>query len=197
MIVNSELEAIACYPVRQPDTDRFRWWEVAGTSHSSPDVLAALSERLARDLGMPIPMPPGMCEVSTQPVSQAALHHVSSWVEGGAPPPIQPRIEFAGDPPEVVRDDDGIACGGIRLPQVEVPVACHSSVTGSAEFQGRLMGSSHPFAVEKLRSRYGNRSGYLTRFEEAASAAVAAGFLLSRQVAGCLPLRVFSELPER
>jgi hypothetical protein len=196
MVVNSELEAIACHPVRQPDTDRFRWWEVAGTSHSSPDVLAALSARLTRDLGMPIPMSPGMCEVSTQPVSQAALHHLRSWVEGGAPPPIQPRIEFAGDPPEVVRDEDGIACGGIRLPQVEVPVACHSSVTGDADFQSRLMGSSLPFSVDKLRSRYGDRSSYLTRLDEAARAAVAAGVLLPRHAAGRVPPRVFSDLPE-
>ena len=33
MVVNSELEAIACYEVRQPDTDRFRYWESAGTCH--------------------------------------------------------------------------------------------------------------------------------------------------------------------
>src|SRR5262249_7781316 len=29
-VVNSELEAIACYPVRQRDTDTFRYWESAG-----------------------------------------------------------------------------------------------------------------------------------------------------------------------
>jgi hypothetical protein len=111
-------------------------------------------------------------------------------------PPIQPRIEFAGDPLEVVRDDDGIACGGIRVPLVEVPVACHSSVTGDADFQSRLMGSSRPFTVEKLRSRCGDRSRYLTRFEKAARAAVAAGVLLPHHAGGGVPPRVFSDLPE-
>ena len=33
-VVNSELEAIACYPVRQPDTETFRT-ESAGTCHVS------------------------------------------------------------------------------------------------------------------------------------------------------------------
>src|SRR4051794_13245884 len=35
MVVNSELEAIACYGIRQRDTDRFRYWEAAGTCHVS------------------------------------------------------------------------------------------------------------------------------------------------------------------
>ena len=35
LVVNSELEGIACYPVRQQDTDSFRYWETAGTSHTA------------------------------------------------------------------------------------------------------------------------------------------------------------------
>jgi hypothetical protein len=35
MIVNTECEALSCYGVRQPDTDRYRYWEVAGASHVS------------------------------------------------------------------------------------------------------------------------------------------------------------------
>ena len=32
-VINSELEAIACYPVRQPDTDTFRHWEFRHQPH--------------------------------------------------------------------------------------------------------------------------------------------------------------------
>ena len=35
MIVNSEVEAISCYGVRQSETERFRYWEAAGTAHVS------------------------------------------------------------------------------------------------------------------------------------------------------------------
>ena len=45
MIVNSELEAIACFPVRQPDTDRLRWWESAGTCHVSEQGQGARSPK--------------------------------------------------------------------------------------------------------------------------------------------------------
>jgi hypothetical protein len=178
IVVNSELEAIACRTVLQPDTDRFRWWEVAGTSHSSPDVLRALSRRVERDFDFALPIPEGMCQASTQPVTKSALHHLSSWIGGGPPPPIQPRIEFAGDSPEAVRDEDGICRGGIRLPEVEVPVACNSSIPVASDFQSRLMGSCRPFAARDLRARYGDKSGYLKRFQQAADAAVAAGAIL-------------------
>ena len=50
MIVNSELEAIACHPVRQPDTDRFRWWESAGTCHVSEQGQRARSPKYQREL---------------------------------------------------------------------------------------------------------------------------------------------------
>src|SRR5262245_20756051 len=33
MVLNSEMESTPCYAVRQPDTDLFRLWETAGTSH--------------------------------------------------------------------------------------------------------------------------------------------------------------------
>src|SRR4051812_22310611 len=39
MVVNSELEAIACYGVRQPDTDLYRYWETAGTCHVSQQAM--------------------------------------------------------------------------------------------------------------------------------------------------------------
>ena len=128
MIVNSEMEAITCYRVRQPDTDRFRWWEVVGTSHGSVPGTGMMSRRTERDeVGIAVPVVEGINPVSTTPVVDAALRHMRSWAAGGPPPPIQPRIEFAGDPPDVVRDEDGIAKGGIRLPQIAVPIVCDTS----------------------------------------------------------------------
>jgi Alpha/beta hydrolase domain len=194
MIVNSELEAVPCHPVRQPDTDRFRWWEVAGTAHSSAQVLRTLSQGFERDWGFSLPVAEGMNRVSTRPVSDAALHHMRFWVSGGTPPPVQPRIEFAGDPPQIVRDADGLAAGGIRLPQVEIPVACNSSIPLDSDFQSRLGGSCRPFSTEQLRARYGDRATYLSRFEKAAGTAVEAGILLPGDV-GPLVAEAMSSLP--
>ncbi len=180
MIVNSETEAITCHRVRQPDTDRFRWWEVAGTAHGSTPGARMMARRTERDMvGIAVPVSDDINPVSTTPVVDAALRHMRSWAAGGPPPPIQPRIEFAGDPPEVVRDEDGIAKGGIRVPQVEVPVACYTSTPIDAEHQ--LLGAQQRFPAEQLRARYRDRAGYVARFETAAQAAVDAGVLLPRE----------------
>ena len=121
MIVNSELEAIAGYGVRQPDTDRFRYWEVAGTSHVSlPDMLA-IAPRAERDLGRAMPVTSGINQVSLAPVVDAAIHHMQLWLEGGPPPPIQPRIEFAGDPPEVHAMSTASPVGGYGFRRSRCP----------------------------------------------------------------------------
>ncbi len=186
MIVNSELEAIACYRVRQPDTARFRWWEIAGTAHSSPQVVRDLSRLTERDLGVKIPVPDDINQISPRPVIDAAMHHMLAWVEGGTPPPAQPRIAFAGDPPQVVRDDDGIARRGVRLPQAEVPTACNSSIPRDEDVHSLIVGSCRPFSPDDVRARYGDLAGYLARFERAALDAVGAGVVLERDVQALL-----------
>jgi hypothetical protein len=114
------------------------------------------------------------------------MKHMRLWVGGGPLPPVQSRIEFAGDPPGVVRDRDGIARGGIRLPQVEVPIACNSSVPCDEQTHNLLTGSCRPFAPEEIRARYGDRVGYLARFEREALVARDAGVILLRDVAPLL-----------
>jgi hypothetical protein len=101
-------------------------------------------------------------------------------------PPVQDRIEFAGNPAAVVRDEDGIAQGGIRLPQVDVPLAVNSAIPLSNDIFAYLGGSSHPFTAEEVRARYGDRAAFLERFEAAAGSAVDAGVLRPPEVARLL-----------
>ncbi|MGP0030945.1 MAG: alpha/beta hydrolase domain-containing protein [Acidimicrobiales bacterium] len=185
MVLNTECEATSCYDVRQPDSDRFRYWEVAGASHVSLQAMESSSPRLERDFGVSIPLDETMQDinqVSVAPVVDAALHHLQAWVCQGTPPPVQPRIEFDGDPPEIVRDANGIARGGIRLPQIEVPLAHNSAIQKRPDVFARLVGFHESFPVEKVRRLYGSRDGYLARFEEATRAAEAASVLLPRDV---------------
>ena len=182
MIVNSELEAIACHPVRQPDTDLFRWWESAGTCHVSEQGQAARSPKYVRDFGTPMQVAPGINRIPMIPLFDASLRHMHEWINGGPPPPPQPRIDFAGDPADIVRDADGIAKGGIRLPQVEVPIATNSAIPRVPDIFGILGGSSHPFSRADLIARYGDRAQFLAEFEGAAKRAEASGVLLARDV---------------
>jgi hypothetical protein len=174
MVVNSESETMSYAPVRQPDTGRFRFWEVAGASHAAAPDLRSLAARNERDFGVTTIPPDGLNEVSTSPVMDAAFAAMRTWAAGGPPPSIQPPIQLSGEPPAIVRDDNGIARGGVRLPEVEVP-------TGKPDVEGNnTAGTYERWSSEELRSRYGNRRAFLSRFEAAAQAAIDAGVLLPR-----------------
>ena len=90
IVVNSETEVPSYYGVREEDSDRFRYWEVAGTSHVS----------VAR------PDEPGSGGnwLSYSPVYNAAIRHLHVWIKDGIAPPMMPRIEVNPDSqiPEVV-----------------------------------------------------------------------------------------------
>jgi hypothetical protein len=185
MVVNTECEATSCYGVRQPDGDRFRYWEVAGASHVSLPAMASSASRLERDFGFSIPLDEtmqGINQVSVAPVIDAGLHHLQAWVQDGTAPPVQPRITFEGDPAQISRDENGIARGGIRLPQVEVPLAHNSAIQKTPDIFARLVGSHESFPAEKVRRLYGSREAYLDRYEDATRAAVAASVVLPRDV---------------
>ncbi len=185
MVLNTECEATSCFGIRQPDSDCFRYWEVAGASHVSLQAMESSAPRLKRDFGFSIPLDEtmnGINQVSIAPVADAALHHLQAWVSAGTPPPVQPRIEFDGDPPQIVRDANDIARGGIRLPQVEIPLGHNSAIQKRPDVFARLVGSHESFPVEKVRQLYGSREAYLARYKEAARAAEAASVVLPRDV---------------
>jgi hypothetical protein len=177
MVVNSETETRAYFEARQPDTDGFRFWEVAGAAHVSAPQLGRRAAKCERD-GVPmreIPNPPS--HLSYVPFASAALEHMQRWMSGGPPPPAQPPIRVSGgESPEIERDQYANALGGLRQPGIEVPVAHDTGVSPVAGLGG-LSGGHEPFATEQLVALYHDRDGYLARFEQAAVAAVAAGVL--------------------
>ena len=190
MVVNTECEATSCYPVRQADSDRFRYWEVAGASHVSLPAMASSSPRMERDFGFAIPLDDesmqAINQVSVAPVVDAALHHLQAWLADGIAPPVQPRITFTGEPPAIVRDDNAIALGGIRLPQVDVPLGHNSAIRQAPDIFARLVGYHESFPDEKVRALYGSRDEYVAQYAEATWAAGAAGVILPRDVESLL-----------
>lgn len=181
-VVNSELEAIACHGVRQPDTDNFRYWESAGTCHVSQQVNATRRKMAERDQLIPRPVQQGINTIPMAYLYDAVFYHMHRWLAEGIAPPIQPKVEFAGDPPQVVRDAHGIAKGGIRLPQVEVPIATNGAEPRGEGIYALLGGSCHPFTADKVKAIYGDEETYIARFTEAAERAVAAGVLRPRDI---------------
>jgi hypothetical protein len=160
-------------PARQPDDDRFRLWEVAGTAHADRYLLGPMAD----SLGCATPINDGPHHF----VIKAALRALDTWVRTGEAPPEAPRLEVdeSGAAPAFVRDDNGNAVGGIRTPHVDVPV---STLSGQAPEGSSivclLMGSTTPLPPDRLAELYPSADDYLAAWEEAADAAVASGFVL-------------------
>ena len=126
----------------------------------------------------------GRCTSSPRP----ALRALTTWVETGKAPPKAPRIDVAsGASPQIQRNADGIALGGIRTPPVDVPVAALSGVPGpNPSTICLLLGSTKPISAERLAELYPSRAVYKKQYDRAADAAIKAGFVLPEDRAALL-----------
>ncbi len=181
-VLNSESEATLHHPVRQPDTDRYRYWEVAGVAHAPRERgTPRLPSPWPRDLGTDesrIGTPPDANVLRLDDVRSSVLRHVQRWLVDGVAPPVQPRIEFttsADGGPLIRRDDLGLAVGGVRIPDVDVPTARHSGVAADGTLH--LNGSTTPFDDATRRRLYPDEATYRQRRAEAVRRAVDAGVL--------------------
>ncbi|ADP80087.1 alpha/beta hydrolase domain-containing protein [Pseudofrankia inefficax] len=161
------------YPARQPDTDRFRDWEVTGTAHADAHLVGPNASTL--DCGLPINNGP------MHVVAKAALRALVHWVTTGTVPVTAPRfdVDDSTGTPQIRRDGDGIAIGGIRTPPVEVPVAALSGATGpNPSVICLLLGSTKPLPASRIAALYPSRADYQRRYDAATTAAIKAGFVL-------------------
>ena len=172
------------YAARQPDSDRFRLWEVAGTAHADAHLIGSTATTI--DCGVPINNGP------MHIVAKAGLRALTNWIETGKAPPTAARIDIAsGASPQVQRNADGIAGGGIRTPPVDVPVAALTGTPGpNPSVICLLLGSTNPFSDARLAALYPSRAAYLKLYDADANAAIKAGFVLAKDRAA---LRAFAE----
>jgi hypothetical protein len=186
--------------VRQPDTDAYRLWEVAGTAHfdayglvfgytDSGDGEGEIAA-LATMQNPPSSPPPGVFEcdvpINAGPmhwVMNAALYRLNRWVVRGTPPPVAPRLQTTGvSPVAFATDAFGNTLGGIRTPQVEAPIATLTGTGNGGQGQfGQFcgaFGTTVPFTESQLDALYKNHKQFAKRWRRAARRAVKAGFLL-------------------
>jgi hypothetical protein len=187
-VFNSNLAA------RQPDTRRFRLWEVTGTAHfdqyglaiGQTDVgdgrgAAAVLESMLNPTNQPSPNFTCDVPVNTGPatfVLNAAFHWMHRWVADGDRPPVAPRLETLGTSPvRFATDEDGNTLGGIRTPAVDAPVARLSGLPGGGSQFCFLFGSTTPFTPERLAELYPSHGAFVSAWTWATIAAQRAGFL--------------------
>jgi hypothetical protein len=159
--------------VRQPDSDRFRLWEVAGAAHADVHLLGPIADLV--NCGAPVNNAPMYL------VANAALHRLDEWVRTGEAPPVAPRLDMTtGSKPSLRRDADGIALGGIRTPPVDVPVAVLSGIPGpNPDLLCILLGSTKPLPAARIAELYPSRAVYQQRFDADADKVIKAGFVLA------------------
>jgi hypothetical protein len=174
------LNILDSHAARQPDSVRFRLWEVAGTAHADTRLVGAS----ARSLGCGPPINNGPMHV----IAKAAYSALKAWLNTGKAPVIAWRIDVApGSSPQIRRDADGIALGGIRTPPVDVPVETLSGAPSPKPSAICLLaGSTKPFTAARLAQLYPSRASYLQRYDADTDTAIKAGFVLPQDRAALL-----------
>ncbi|GAA3792802.1 alpha/beta hydrolase domain-containing protein [Sphaerisporangium flaviroseum] len=171
-------------PVRPADSDRFRRWEVAGAAHSGWAGQEYRRPLLVRDLGSApeynCDQPP-FSRVPLSHVLAAAYEHLTRWAEHGVAPPTAPPLLVNPDGTKV-RDELGLAQGGIRLSQVAAPTALNTG-DNSGESFCRLFGTHVPFDQTRLKQLYRLQALYVAAVAKADADNLRKGYLLPADAA--------------
>ncbi|WP_428961847.1 alpha/beta hydrolase domain-containing protein [Micromonospora fluostatini] len=170
----------------QADSPVLRSWEVAGASHGDWKLITDYGPLRKRDIGSyPGGYPgepqtcalPALSRVPQHMVQNAIYDHTVAWVKHGTLPPGAPKLQMtAATPPVVARDDLGLALGGLRIAQHEVPLRVNSGSNTGPGFCF-LDGSSVPLTDAQLAARHPSVSTYADQVLQATRAAVGAGHL--------------------
>ena len=110
-------------------------------------------------------------------MGNAANDHLVRWVNDGTPPPIAPLIETIG--PFIARDELGLALGGIRIADLEVPTALNTGSNGGPSFCF-LFGTHVPFDQGTLDELYPNHGSYVQPVTRVVHDNLADGYITRR-----------------
>lgn len=177
---------------RQPDTPLFRFWEVAGASHSGRRTVLNSRPLLARDGVAPTVgdcTNPPYPRVPIQHVTNAVFDHMVRWVRDGVQPPSAAPVTTAGA--VIQRDARGNALGGIRLAEFDVPTALNSGANTGAAFC-ILYGTYLPFEPAVIDQLYPTHGSYVSPLLQQLHETVRAGYVLPADAARTRHLAVSS-----
>ncbi|HEY6624214.1 MAG TPA: alpha/beta hydrolase domain-containing protein [Acidimicrobiales bacterium] len=184
---------------RQPNTNQFRLWEVPGGSHfdyyglfvgptDTGNGQGAISNLAAMQSPPSTVSGLGTC---TNPINTSGTHWVlnaavwwlNRWVVNGLAPPVPPLMQVTttpGEPVVFATDANGNVLGGVRSPQVDVPIATLSGVGNSGGLGGfcALFGRTIPFSSSQLASLYPTHFQFVLEWDLATLKDWVGGYLL-------------------
>ena len=171
----------------QPDTPMFKAWFVTGSTHSNLTSLLPRSAQYVRDFnGKAIGDTCSISQNSRLPLTyayNAATVALEKYLDNGTALPTSPRPTYqTAAPSGLQRDADGIALGGIRYPDVAVPVAMASGVvqgvTAAGTPCGNLGGTYVPFTKARLDALYPTHADYVGKVTANVASLTGSGFML-------------------
>ena len=184
---------------RRPSDDRYRHYEIAGAAHvalpAPPDAAVPPPPgQVATPAGQPR-FSASTCQASfpagSRPndfplylVQAAMFQNMFRWMESGRAPPTSEMIATNEDGTTRM-DEFGNALGGVRFPQVAVPVASYGVGSTDACI---LFGYTAPFDAAKCRSLYGDQGMYLARVQSCVDRLVAEHLLLPKDAAALVSI---------
>jgi hypothetical protein len=176
----TDLIELGYAPAQQPNTDRIRTWEVAGTSHADAYLVGPNLSFLGCTQ-----------QVNTGPqheVVQAAFTAFDDWVTKGTAPPSPSPFRFSSvNPPTLALDAHGNVIGGVRTPWVDVPISTLSGAPPpGASPVCALFGSTIPFSPTTLTGLYGSKAAYLQRYQQSLDGSIRGGYVLAADRASLL-----------
>jgi hypothetical protein len=111
-------------------------------------------------------------------IVNAAFAALDRWVTRGKAPWPAPRLDVGAGPSIMIaRDAFGNAMGGIRTPQVDVPIATFTGLQ-SGSILCLLFGTTTPFDAARLASLYPTHRAFVFSYRKAVSHAVKSGHIL-------------------
>ncbi len=182
--------------MRQPASDRFRRWEVAGAAHLDFRLAQQFAPLQARD-GLPVVSAagcdlPGFSRIPYHFVINAAYDQLVDWVKHNVEPPMGPDLEVVTLGPQtsiLARDSFGNALGGIRLAQHSVATATNTGLnfpdTPPTNFC-RTFGSYVPFDAATLDALYPDHQTYVALVIAAAHENQRDGFIVGADAAATI-----------
>jgi Alpha/beta hydrolase domain len=161
--------------------DKFAMWELAGACHGwtwqydfGDAALADLERAGMAETRAEFTCGPLQPEIQFYMVEKAAFEWLDRWVVEGTPPPSADPIETeSGD---VVRDELGNARGGLRLPEMDVPVATYAGLYAPGP---DALDAIRPFDSSLLRRRYPSHEDYVHKYAAATAELCRRGYLLA------------------
>ena len=181
LVVNSESETMMVSMVRQPDSDTYRFWEMAGTAHGGGESAEAMTAVLVRDgISEGLPVVEGRNTIGWDYIARAGLERLVEWIDTKTPPTSIPPITLgeAG----IAHDEVGNALGGVRMPDVVAALAVHAGMKSELS-AAALMGESIPLSVERIRELYVDHADYNKRWDGAVDNLAQLGLVLPEAVA--------------